>query len=214
MYIPHPWLQQYFPSYPPNLPPPGHGPPHYPPQFVQQQQTSPVSFPQESSLSQLNPAQQAWFAQQPSSSGPGYSPYVGLPAGLASARSHQAWPASDTRTQVDPVRSSYPPASGLSPVAGQQRGQGGSPCGAGTKRQAGGAPLEAQYSYPTFTPINPQGLSQTPPAPAPAKKAKADKPQKAEYYDVPALGSATPFITKLKFMVDNPSEFGEAVQWE
>ncbi len=218
VYIPQPWSHQFLPSYPPVYAPSQHGPPTQPAHFSpHQQQASPTSaHPQQSSPAQYSPLQQSWFGQQSAQPGPGYSPYVGLPAGGGPGRSHQPWPASAARTEVDPVRSSYPPAPGLSALGVQPGGPGSpvGPTGAGLKRNAAGAPLSPQYSHPTFTPINPPGLSQSPQEPAPTKKAKVDKVQRSEYYNVTTLANATPFITKLKFILDNPDEFGEAVRWE
>lgn len=89
--------------------------------------------------------------------------------------------------------------------------------GVGTKRKAGGAPLDPQINHPTFTPVNPPGVSQVPAVSTTTgvkKKARVDKPPKTEFYSVPPLANTTPFVTKLKFMLDNPAEFGEAIRWE
>lgn len=102
-------------------------------------------------------------------------------------------------------------------AGGPARNGGGSDGGVVGKRKDAGSPLESQPSQPSFTPVNPPGQSQVSTAANPTganKKVKVEKAQRDEYYKIPALANTTPFITKLKFIVDNPSEFGDAIRWE
>lgn len=207
-----PWPHQLYHAQPP-LSTPSHKALAYPALFANQLQarTNPPSArPSQISPVQSCPAQYGWPGsglQQADRIS--YSPYAGFSPHFDHSRPGQAYQASDTRAVAvaETTRSSYPPAQGLSQAE----------VASGPKRQPSQSRLEGQPSHPSFTQVNPPGEGQVPApsAASPTKKAKVDKVERPpSYYSVPLLGGVTPFIQKLKFMVDNPHEFAAAVAWE
>lgn len=84
-------------------------------------------------------------------------------------------------------------------------------------------PLQQQVRLPpTFIPVVVPPVLQpvlspvqaTATSPTSSKKPRASKPAgPASYYNVPECAGVTPFMRKLKFVMDHPEEFGEAIHW-